>query len=294
MSASGAPRWTPPSLAAVEEGGGGASERSRGGRVGRPVTGAVFSAFALLAAASVTPVAADVSLRWQAGSAASTPMLAEYLVDSNVVSDFIELVSENFRFETPLVVAIGAGGGPDYEAPTNTIRLPYDYLERAVRAQATLLAAESDGDGEEALAVRRALDVIEYTLYHLLGHALAGSDGIEVEELAEALSSWVVLGHWPGGAAEWRRVSVSFAQASQRLDGPLSDYWHAHGLHAARERLLACWIIGRDTGEVPLSSLPNAEARQEECRARWIALDADARERLDGVLHEDAPLRLER
>ena len=249
-------------------------------------------AIGALALSLAAPAPADVSLRWQQSTSPGDRMLADYLVDSHVISDFVELVSANFAFDKPFVVAVGTSGGPDYDPASNTVRLPYAYIERAVRTQASLLDSGPGGEAEEALAVRRALDVVEYTLYHLLGHALAGSGGIEVDELAEGYSTWAMLAYWPDGAAQWREVSTTFARASQRLDGPLSDYWHAHGLFAARERILDCWTIGREPALASTSPRKPTEAEALACREDWETLDANARRALEGVLLDDAPLRL--
>lgn len=265
------------------------------------VCGAIVGLLALVLPIATAPVVADVALRWQDDPSAVSPVLVDYLVDSNIVSDFVELVSANFAFEIPLVIAIGAASGPEYDARDNTIRLPHSYFEHAVRTQSSLL--ETDGaEGEETLAVRRALDIVEYTLYHLLGHALVGNDDVDFDATAEALSSWAMLGYWPAGAEQWQADITAFGRASQRLDGPLSDYWHEHALYGARERQLRCLIVGREPallsapGGATLAPMPAGgnEARSpwiDDCRREWRTLDAKARATLDTRLLEKAPLR---
>ena len=259
----------------------------------RRAAAAIAVAACALGAARAVP--ADVSLRWQAADSPRTSMLADYLVDSNVLSDFVGLIDANFDFERPLVIVVGAAAGPDLDETENAIRLPHTYLERAVRAQATLLAdglVEAHADEAEALAVRRALDTLEYTLYHLLGHALAGSGEADFDVAAEALSSWVMLAHWPDGAGQWATDVAAFADLSQRLDGPLSDYWHAHALSAAGERELLCLVVGRDPAQALTAPRgEDAAAWRRGCRERWERLDAEARESLVTVLRPDAPLR---
>ena len=249
------------------------------------------AALALLALFPLGTATADVSLRWQQGRTPSATLLADYLVDSDVITDFVDLVAANFAFAEPFVIAVGAASGPDYDVATNTVRLPYAYLERAVRTQAALLIDGPGGDGEEAAAVHRALDIVEYTLYHLLGHALAGRAGIEAEERAEGYSSWAVLGHHPDGAARWREASRAFGQATRRLDGPPEDYWHAHGLHAARERAVECWIVGREPALAGGSRTPFSAAEVTACESGWARLDSESRLALDALLLPDAPLR---
>ena len=256
--------------------------------------------------------AADVALRWQDGEGAAAPLLARYLADSQIVADLIGLVSANFAFEPALVIAVGASSGPEFDPVGNAIRLPHAYLERALRVQAALIEAQEPSvEGEEALAVRRALGVVEYTLFHLLGHALLGhlpldralddpaGPGTAADTAAVTLASWIMLAHRPDGAERWMRDVDAFERASGWSgEGAGEDYWHRHPLTSAARRELDCLALGRGGGHDGGMRAGGrredgaARARRDACRARFEALDAGARTALDALLLADAPLRL--
>lgn len=255
-------------------------------------------ALAWLAFAWLAGTASATELRWQAAESDVDRALANYLADSNIVSDLLVLASANLALDPPLAISIGSGldgsRAPSYSPEERRIRLPYAYFEDAIGAQATLGEASPDEDAvEEGQAVRRALAMIEYTLYHLLGHALVDDADPSADAAAEAVSSWLMLSGWPNGAEQWLVASRAFAAASQRLDGPLEDYWHSHALYRINERTHACWALGADPERIePLlpASLEPAE-RRERCARSWQRLDARVRQMLDGVLAADAPLR---
>jgi len=245
----------------------------------------VFSATLLvLVPAAVT---ADVTIQIQDGNTTDAdPLLSKALVDSNILSDFVQLVEENFLFDPPLVLAIGANEGPDYDYDTHVLRMPFSYLGRAVETQAELVE-----DREEAL--RRGLDIVEYTLYHLLGHALIDDPAVEADGAAEALSSWVMLSHWRNGEEQWHQAARIFAEASQKLDGPLEDFWHTHSLYRARHETIECWILGSDpeTYAKLLPTVLKTASRAEECAESWRKLHRESLKELDDLLLDTAPIR---
>lgn len=229
----------------------------------------------------------DVSLRWQSDGSELSPLLADYLADSNLVADFVRLINDNFTFEPSLVIDLGGGDAPRFNPVTNTIQLPYSYLERAVITQSKLVEP-----GHDENAVERALDVVEYTLYHLLGHSFAGTGDPTADDTAEALSTFIMVSYWPNGAEQWAAAVRSFAAASQKLDGPLSDYWHSHALYKRRQKTIECWILGSEAAhqdDDPVT-LWDASLDPEVCRASWKNLESTALALLDLYLLPDAAL----
>ncbi len=250
------------------------------------------------AAAAPQAAFAEVELRLMPGDSALDQQLSSYLADSQMVTDLVSLLSENFTFEQPLGIIVGSRsdtlGQPSYSRSDRSIRLPYAYLERAIRAQAELVAGSSpDQTVEQGESVKRAMDMVEYTLYHLLGHALIDDDSVDADEHAEAISTWLMLRAWSNGAAQWVEDVQAFADASQRLDGPLEDYWHAHALYRLREQTLLCWALGAggNSIEPALRAVLDPAERRARCRKSWAMLDQQMRSLLDPVLKPDAQLR---
>jgi len=230
---------------------------------------------------------ADVNLQLQDSDNRTDGLMAEYLAESKILTDFISLIDENLVLDPPLVLAIGSTEGPEYEMETNTLRFPYGYLGRAIETQAELV---EDRD----LALARALDIVEYTLYNLLGHALLGKSSADsdVDEDAEAVSSWLMLKHFQNGGEQWHAAINAFGNASQKLDGPLSDYWHAHSLYRLRQNVIECWILGSnpEAFETLLPAVPDADSRRSDCVAKWNVLQEQVLVHLDGQLEKNAPV----
>jgi hypothetical protein len=232
------------------------------------------------------PAVADVTIQLQNGGTETSQLLTDYLADSHVLSDFVELVDQNFDFDPPLVLAIGVTEGPDYNGQTHVLRMPYTYLDRAVEVQERLTERRED-------ALQRGLDVFEYTLYHLLGHALNDDPGIEADAAAESLSSWVMLRHWSNGGEQWYAAISAFGAASQKLDGPLEDFWHAHSLYRSRQNTIECWILGSDPTayERLLPAVLEPINRRRKCEASWRKLNQESVVKLEYKLLENAALR---
>ncbi len=235
---------------------------------------------------------AGVTLQWQDGGKEVDQQVMTILADSRILSDFVALVEQNFELEPSLVLALGSSEGPSMNTDTHVLNLPNGYLAHAIATQSELVE-----DRDEAL--ERALDVVEYTLYYLLGHALAssaplaGKQNFDVDLQAEAMSTWVTLGQWDNGGEQWFANVSAFADASQKLDGSLDDFWHRHSLYQLREDQIGCWILGQDPAAHArlLPAALSGAKRRQSCAARWSALNDATLKALDPVLKRDSPLR---
>ncbi len=243
-------------------------------------------AAALTLATSI--ISADINLRFVDSQDSLGKQLADYLGDSGVTGDFLTLLNENFDFDPTLDVVFGGEGVPTYDDASRTITLPHSYFADAVRAQAELV-----DEGEEHEALARGLDVYEYTLYHLLGHALIGEGSEDEDAAVEALSSWIMIRGWPNGGEQWFSDVTAFAEASQKLDGPLNDYWHSHALYRIREETLYCWILGSDPERHAdlLPAVLDPAERRSRCAESWRKLEVTIGTMIEFRLKEDAPLR---
>jgi hypothetical protein len=254
----------------------------------------------LWVAAAPRPALAEAELRLMPGDTALEQQLGRYLTDSQIVTDLVTLMSENFTLEQPLGIIVGSRsdklGVPSYSTEDKSIRLPYAYIESAIRAQAELVVGRSpDETAEAGQAVKRAMDMVEYTLYHLFAKALIDDENADADAdgMAEAVASWVMISAWPDGAAQWVEDVQAFSDASQRLDGSLDEYWHAHSLYRLREQTLLCWALGAGgkAVEQALRVVTEPAERRERCRLSWAQLDQQMRQLLDPVLKPDAKLR---
>lgn len=250
----------------------------------RAVLRALLRLVALVALA--LPVRAEISIQWQSSDNGIDPILSDYLIDSKVVTDFVDLIEKNFEFQPPLTLVLGTDEGPDYRSDVRTLRFPYQYLARAVETQAELVESR-----EEAL--RRAIDVVEFTLYHMLGHAVLNDGSESGDAIAELIATWIMINAWPNGGEQWFEDTLAFSDASQKLDGPLEDYWHAHAVYRQREALINCLVLGADPDrfERLLPAVLDNETRRATCESAWQRAGQQVLFFLDPMLREDAPLR---
>jgi hypothetical protein len=187
--------------------------------------------------------------------------------------------------EEPLTIVVGSSEGPVYDHEQHAIKLPYVYLESAIKSQTELL---EEGD----MALDRAIDVVEYTLYHLLGHALVRDSSVDSDEIAEKLSTWIMLEHWPNGGEQWYQDVRVFGEASQKLAGDITDFWHEHSLYAARQRAIECWILGYSPQayESLFPAVLEPAKRRSRCTQSWHELQESALQILTPLLKDEAKL----
>jgi len=94
------------------------------------------------------------------------------------------------------------------------------------------------------------------------------------------------------GAEQLVTNARAFGMVSQKHDGSLDDYWHAHALFANRQREMECWALGynRQTVEPLLPAVLEPLLRIEKCENAWQELDEQVRGLLHEQLREKAPL----
>jgi len=229
---------------------------------------------------------ADIALQWQNTEMDEREqLLAEFLTESNVMTDLIALLQMNFAFDPSLTIKIGTADGPLFDEETKTIHFSYSYISDVLEAQMQLL------DGEDT-AVSRSLDVVEYTLYHLAAHALVNIASEEHDNQVERIASWLMMRGFPNGAEQLVTNARAFGMVSQKHDGTLEDYWHAHALFAGRQRDMECWALGydRQTVEPLLPAVLEPLQRVKRCEKAWQELDQQVRELLSEQLKDRAPL----
>lgn len=238
------------------------------------------------------------------------------------------MVDENFVFEQPLTLELGIGELPHYNPASNSIVIPFSFLERAAFTQSALSSDIDSVESEEINTVEseeinaKAVAIFEYTLYHLLGHSLVASANANAHSTVEALASYIMIAYWPNGAEKWAKAVDAYGKASRTINGPLSDYWQTHQLFKERQNTIECWIRGSDAAQEAMAegdnelvqdSLPEGESlseivsalppkgaslmqaqaereKTERCRDSWNNLVEAAQALLEPYLLDNAPL----
>jgi len=222
--------------------------------VGLPLSG--------LAKELVTPV------QWLEPASTQQTLSKEALQSSNIISDFVQMLHAESAPSASLKIVVGGEGSPSVDVDAAELHMSYSYFTDAIRAQGELQETQ-----EAALAA--GLDMLEYTLYHMLGHALVGDADPQADVAAEEIATWTMLTSWPNGGEQWLTAVAAFGSASQKLDGPLSDYWHAHSLYKSRQRQLECAVLGFDPQryEKLLKAVLDPQQRRKDCSRYWRELE---------------------
>lgn len=228
-----------------------------------------IKAFVLAACLAPTTLLASFEARWQVPKPGTEELFAGALRDSGIVKDALKLGTNNLKWPDPLVLAMGGTGLPRYIPATHTVHIPYGYLASAVRAQYNF-------EESRATALKRGLDVVEYTLYHLLGHALHNNHSVDIDHDVEVVSTWLMVSSFENGGEQWLADIEAFSRASQKLNGPLDDYWHDHGLAKRPAMELNCLVVGSDPQRY-LEHYPGLAESPEKtaaCAQNWRDLEA--------------------
>ncbi|MEM9602122.1 MAG: DUF4344 domain-containing metallopeptidase [Pseudomonadota bacterium] len=226
----------------------------------------------LALALPIASALAAVPVIWLPPDDAEHTLLLDALKQSGIVQDAASATDTPAAWPEALRIRVGGDGLPRYDVEARSIELPADYLAAAVRAQAEFEVERSD-------ALKRGFDVVEYTLYHLLGHAITGDYDVDNDDIAEAFSTWLMVTSFPNGGEQWLENVHAFGRASQKLDGPLSDYWHRHALFRTREKQLNCLVFGSNIAHFAnlYPGLTEAPDAAQGCVEAWQALDAQYR-----------------
>lgn len=211
---------------------------------------------------------AAIPVTWVETQDEAVALFQTALSQSGMVQDAASLADAPLDWPDELRILAGGEGIPRYEPDTQTIHLPASYLAEAVRAQSHFEVSRVD-------ALRRGLDMVEYTLYHLLGHAVVGVYDEANDERAEHISTWLMVSSFSNGGEQWLENVRAFGRASQKLDGPTSEYWHRHALYRSRERQLNCLIFGSDIDHFAnlFPGLAESPEKALACVEAWQTLD---------------------
>ncbi len=250
-------------------------------------TRALFAIAIFAIAAAAKPLSAEVSVNWQN----TTETLAREVLDrSNVISDFKALIGKHFTSSeridlNNLRVTINNDAVPHMNPETTEIILPYSYLTNAIKGHAEL-------EETRQAALDRALDTVEYTLYHLFANLIAANNSTDSDNTAEAISSWLMIKGFINGGEQWFANAEAFGRASQLLDGPLQDYWHEHSLYKLRQKNINCWILGSDPEQYEslLKPVLKPNERKTQCVNEWQMLDTQMRKELRAEIKAQSTL----
>ena len=185
---------------------------------------------------------------------------------------FQQVVDElNLTFDLPANIAIRfeEGDGPAYYEDDRTIVMNYDFVQNAVE-----VFAGSDADLRNEEVADNVLGVIEFVLYHEMGHALINVYDLPVtgkeEDSVDALAT-VVAVITDRQTIALAGIDLFNAWAEERGELSEEDFWDEHSLDEQRMYAIICWLYGSDPKLFKdLAKAVEMDAdREDACQADW-------------------------
>jgi len=105
---------------------------------------------------------------------------------------------------------------------------------------------------------------------------------VDKDKAAENIATWMMVTGFKNGGEQWLEDVNAFSRASQKLDGPLEEYWHAHSLYKLRAEQLNCLVVG----SAPMRYLERYPGLIEspevarECEQNWLKWKSAIEDRL--------------
>ncbi len=169
----------------------------------------------------------------------------EVLESDGALTDSVAFINENFQFERPLTLQMGAQDGPLYDPNADVIQIPYEFYLQVVR-----LFEEIVPD-DENLQREYTIDSVLHALFHEVGHAMVDQFEIPVlgreEDAVDALASVLLIEHYDNGADMAINAAELFALESEdRGSLQEEDFWDEHSLDEQRFYTTLCHVYGSD------------------------------------------------
>jgi len=155
-------------------------------------------------------------------------------------------LNQHLALPTDIAIRFEEGDGPYYNPETLAIIINYEFVEYVTAL--FLQARYVDADSEEEL-YSAVLDVIEFILYHEIGHALVHMLDLPItgkeEDAVDALATVILTEFVDGGAEILLTAADVFALAAEsETEFEEADFWDEHSLDIQRFYSIICWVYG--------------------------------------------------
>ena len=179
----------------------------------------------------------------------------------------VEGLNENFRLPRDITIVFETlpkgDTSPYYDPNDGNIHIPYEFLYETLGVFLEL------GSGDEE-AIDEAVDVLEFVVYHEVGHALVDALNIPItgreEDAVDGLAASILIGVVEQGtgtvltAADWFAGLSAFGGDTIVAE----QFADVHSLDDQRFYSLLCWVYGSDpdrhAGLVKRGDLPRSRA----------------------------------
>lgn len=190
----------------------------------------------------VMAVMGEVQLKYSLPSDSREREAKEWLLESRVLDEGVELINSEIDIEEDLLILAGEGDFVHYDPQTLEIKIPYDFVAE-VRER---FAGEYE-DGWELYAG----DALEHTIYHELGHALVDILNIPVLGKEEdAVDDFgiimLILTRSDGDERAVSAAEFFFMEGEEIEEFTPEDLMDEHSLDDQRGYKSLCMVYGSD------------------------------------------------
>ncbi|MBF0424051.1 MAG: hypothetical protein HQL73_13785, partial [Magnetococcales bacterium] len=171
----------------------------------------------------------------------------DMLHSSGRMEAVVNNLQASFTLPHTLVIHFGEDDGPRYLPDHFEIRIPYGFVAEI----AATMARQQSKEGGSSVKTD-TLDVVEWVLYHELGHAFIDVYDLPVlgkeEDAADALATLLAIRLVENGG----RIALTAADlltriAADRGHTTQTVFWSEHSLDRQRFFQVICWVYGSDT-----------------------------------------------
>ncbi len=233
---------------------------------------------------STAATAGRLVVTFEAVAAPDERDIIAFTMRSGVVEDTLDVVSDEFVLPRDVRLLFGGDDGPLYDPALTQITIPYFFIQE-VDARIESLSPDLTLDERDAIV----LGVLEHTLYHELGHAIAELLDLEFtgreEDAVDTLATLLMIESFEDGDLAVLDAMEDF-YALDELEGGADKpaFFAEHSLDITRYRSGVCLVYGSDPERHAelLDELGVDAARA--CENKWARALAQWERRLQPIL----------
>lgn len=204
-----------------------------------------------------------------------------FLKNSGVIDEFALFVEQHFKLPKILKIEVGSHDGPMFWSDTNTIMLPYGFVDE-IRQRFL-----KDNYFETGISTDEAVEhALIHTLFHEFGHASILMYNLPVlgkeEDAADSLANILLLEFFENGAEIVLSAGDLFYLEGQDRGAPEEpDYWDEHSLDEQRYYTALCFVYGSQpekygytvkSGTLPQERAENCTNEYSDTMNSWMQL----------------------
>ena len=191
----------------------------------------------------------------------------EFLIASGRFRLLIERLNQDIALSADITISFQEGDGPYYSLDKREIIINYDFITYVTGVLLETQYVESDNDLFKAV-----LDVVEFVLYHEIGHVLIHLLDLQInedeEDAVDALST-VLLTEVVKGESDipFTAADMFILEADTPSEFEAAHFWSEHSFDIQRFHRILCWVYANQPGKY--GQLIRKAGIDEQQAAQW-------------------------